>query len=311
MEYGLSRIGWRHSVFAPVVALVVSALLLVAGVVETVLQAVGATTAPAAAEFVVTIIIAVFLTAVLRIARAVPDIRRENEATARAVANVQAVKPGGDTLVARRLKLFKESAEAGSDAEAVLSARSALDDSEMANRHHLDHALIWALPVFGFIGTALTMAAMVTSFGDALDSQGDPSVLMTALREHVLPELASAFGVTLIALLLSVLAFFEMSLVERAERAGVVAADEVFLSYIARLPGKQAGPAAQASPALQGLSQELARSRAETEALAKGMARSRGETEALVKGLDALRIAVERLSAAETRPQKYTLVREP
>ncbi|MEU6712898.1 hypothetical protein ABZ897_15570 [Nonomuraea sp. NPDC046802] len=293
----MSGFGWRHSAFAPVVSLVVSALLLVAGVVEMLLVSVGATTAPAAAELVVTLIIAVFVTAVLRIVRAVPDIRRESEATARAVANIQTVKAGEDTLVARRLKLFKEAAESGSDCEAVLSARSALDDSEMANKHHLDHALIWALPVFGFIGTALTMAAMVTSFSGALDRQGDPTVLITALKQHVLPELASAFGVTLIALFLSVVAFGAMALVERYERASVVAADEVFLIYIARLPGKHAGPATQAAPAMQGLTQELAH--------------SRGRTEELVKGLDALRTAVERLSAVESRPQKYTLVREP
>ncbi|MFI6294617.1 hypothetical protein ACIBEJ_23710 [Nonomuraea sp. NPDC050790] len=287
----MSRYDWRHSVFAPVAALIVSALLMVAGVVESLLVSVGATTAPAAAEFVVTLIFAVFLTTVLRIARAVPDIRRESAATARARANVQSVKANEDTLVARRLKLFREAAEAGNDCEAVLSARSALDDSEMANKHHLDHTLIWALPVFGFIGTALTMAAMVSSFSDALDSQGDPSVLITALKQHVLPELASAFGVTLIALLLSVLAFGAMALVERAERAGVVAADEVFLTYVARLPAKQA------APAMHGLTQELAQ--------------SRGRTEELVKGLDALRTAVERLSAAESRPHRYTLVREP
>lgn len=286
----MSRYGWRHTVFAPVVSLLLSALLLVAGVVGSLLESVGATTAPAAAELVVTLIFAVFLTAVLRIVRAVPDIRRESAATARAVANVQAVKPTEDTLVGRRLKLFKEAAEAGNDCEAVLSARSALDDSEMANKHHLDHALIWALPVFGFIGTALTMAAMVSAFSNALDSQGDPGVLINALKQHVLPELASAFGVTLIALFLSVLAFGAMSLVERSERASVVAADEVFLIYIARLPAKQA------APAMHGLTQELAQ--------------SRGRTEELVKGLDALRTAVERLSAAESRPQKYTLVRD-
>ncbi|TDD23010.1 hypothetical protein [Nonomuraea diastatica] len=276
----------------------VSMLLLVSGVVGTLLTLVGATTAPMGAAFVVTLIIAVFLTAVLRIVRAVPDIRRESAATARAVANVQAVKPNDDTLVGRRLRLFKEAAEAGNDCEAVLSARSALDDSEMANKHHLDHALIWALPVFGFIGTALTMAGMVTSFSNALDDQGDPSVLIDALKEHVLPELASAFGVTLIALFLSVVAFGAMALVERSERASVVAADEVFLIYIARLPAKQA------APAMHGLTQELAQSRQE-------MAQTRGRTEELVKGLDALRTAVERMSAAETRPQKYTLVREP
>ncbi|MFD9941195.1 hypothetical protein ACFWYW_44395 [Nonomuraea sp. NPDC059023] len=287
----MSRYDWHHSVFAPVVALIVSVLLMVAGVVETVLVSVGATTAPAAAELVVTVIIGVFLTTVLRIARAVPDIRRENAAITRARVNVQAVKANEDTLVARRLKLFREAAEAGNDCEAVLSARSALDDSEIANKHHLDHTLIWALPVFGFIGTALTMAEMVSSFSSALDSQGDPSVLITALKQHVLPELASAFGVTLIALFLSVLAFGAMALVERAERAAVVAADEVFLTYVARLPAKQA------APAMQGLTQELAQ--------------SRGRTEELVKGLDALRTAVERLSAAESRPQKYTLVREP
>ncbi|MFI9560928.1 hypothetical protein [Nonomuraea endophytica] len=287
----MSRYDWHHPVFAPVVALIVSVLLMVAGVVETVLVSVGAATAPAAAELVVTVIIGVFLTTVLRIARAVPDIRRENAAITRARVNLQAVKANEDTLVARRLKLFREAAEAGNDCEAVLSARSALDDGEIANKHHLDHTLIWALPVFGFIGTALTMAEMVSSFSSALDSQGDPSVLITALKQHVLPELASAFGVTLIALFLSVLAFGAMALVERAERAGVVAADEVFLTYVARLPGKQA------APAMQGLTQELAQ--------------SRGRTEELVKGLDALRTAVERLSAAESRPQKYTLVREP
>ncbi|MEV1170272.1 hypothetical protein [Nonomuraea sp. NPDC049784] len=287
----MSRYGWRHSAFAPVVSLVVSALLMAAGLVESLLQAVGASTAPTAAELVVALIIAVFLTAVLRIVRAIPDIRRESAATERAVANVQAVRPTEDTLVARRLKLFKEAAEAGNDCEAVLSARSALDDSEMANKHHLDHALIWALPVFGFIGTALTMGAMVSSFSDALDSKGDPGVLIAALKQHVLPELASAFGVTLIALFLSVLSFGAMAFIERAERASVVAADEVFLTYIARLPAKQA------APAMSGLTQELAL--------------SRGRTEELVKGLDALRTAVERLNAAESRPQKYTLVREP
>jgi hypothetical protein len=283
--------------FAPAVALVVSALLLGAGAIETLLKSVGATTAPKAAELVATLIIAVFLTTVLRIARAVPDIRRESAALEQATANIQKLKPSPDTLVGRRLMLFREAAEAGNDAEAVLGARSALDDGELANRHHLDHALIWSLPVFGFIGTALTMAAMVTSFSEGLGSEGDPARLMTALKQQVLPELASAFGVTLIALFLSVLAFGAMAYVERSERAAVGAADEVFLTYIARLPAKK-GPAAQAAPAaaLQGLAKELAS--------------SRGGTEELVKGLDALRIAVERLSANESRPQRYTLVRE-
>ncbi|MEV0619496.1 hypothetical protein AB0I81_39680 [Nonomuraea sp. NPDC050404] len=296
----MSRFDWRHSAFAPLVGVLVSGLLMVVGAVAALLEFVGATTAPAAAELVVALIIAVFLTTVLRIARAVPDIKRESAATARAVASISSVKPGDDTLVARRLRLFKESAEAGSDAEAVLSARSALDETEMANKHHIDHALIWALPVFGFIGTALTMAAMVGSFGNALDGQGDPSVLIAALKQHVLPELASAFGVTMVALFLSVLAFGAMTLVERGERAGVAAADEVFLVYLARLPGNKQAPAkaapAVAAPDVQGLTQELAY--------------SRGRTEELIKGLDALRTSVERLSAVESRPQKYTLVRE-
>ncbi|MEV0159467.1 hypothetical protein ACGFJC_33670 [Nonomuraea fuscirosea] len=307
----MSRFDWRHSVFAPVVGLLVSAVLMVAGAVKALLEVVGATTAPAAAELVVTLVIAVFLITVLRIARAVPDIRREAEATERARTNIGSVKPNEDTLVARRLKLFKEAAEAGNDCESVLSARSALDESEMSNKHHIDHALIWALPVFGFIGTALTMAAMVSSFSNALDSRGDPGVLITALKQHVLPELASAFGVTMIALFLSVLAFGAMALVERAERASVVEADEVFLIYIARLPAKQTGPA------LQGLTRELshiqglAREMGHMQGLTQELAMSRGGTEELIKGMDALRTAVERLSAAETRPQKYTLVREP
>jgi hypothetical protein len=293
----VSRFDWRHSVFAPLVGLLVSAVLLMTGMVRQLLQFVGATTAPGAAELVVTLIFAVFFTTVLRIVRAVPDIRREAAATARAEASVQSVRPSDDTLVGKRLRLFREAAEAGGDAEAVLTARSALDDGEMANKHHIDHALIWALPVFGFIGTALTMAAMVGSFSSALDSRGDPGVLITALKQHVLPELASAFGVTMIALFLSVLAFGAMTLIERSERASVAAADEVFLIYLARLPGgKGAAPAAPAGSELRGLTQELAQ--------------SRDRTEELIKGLDALGTAVERQSAAESKPQKYTLVRE-
>ncbi|MCF6473004.1 hypothetical protein FAF44_32115 [Nonomuraea sp. MG754425] len=304
----MSRYDWRHSAFAPLLGLLVSGGLLMTGAVEAVLVFVGATTAPAAAELVVTLVIAVFLTTVLRIVRAVPDIRRENEATARAVTGIGSVKPGDETLVGRRLRLFKEAAEAGSDAEAVLSARSALDESEMANKHHLDHALIWALPVFGFIGTALTMAAMVGSFGNALDGRGDPSVLIAALKQYVLPELASAFGVTMIALFLSVLAFGAMALVERAERTNVGAADEVFLIYLARLPAKAAGSGGLAREMSQ--IQELSRELSHTQGLTQELAHSRGRTEELVKGLDALRTAVERLSAVESRPQKYTLVRE-
>lgn len=288
---GLSSFGWRHSLFAPAVAVMVSALLMLAGAVGALLRAVGATTAPTAAELVVTLIIAVFLTTMLRIVRALPEIQRENVAIRRARANIQAAGTGSDTLVGRRLALFKEAAEAGTDPEAVLSARSGLDEGEMANKHHLDHALIWALPVFGFIGTALTMAAMVTSFADGLGGDGSPARLMTSLKAQVLPELASAFGVTLIALFLSVLAFGLMAFVERGERMAVVEADEVFLTYVARLPAKQAGPA------MHGLMQELAL--------------ARGRTEELTKGLDALRTAVEQLSALEGRPHRYTLVREP
>ncbi|MCK2221064.1 hypothetical protein MF672_045775 [Actinomadura sp. ATCC 31491] len=292
----MSRYDWRHSAVAPVAGIVVSGALLASGAVAALLKSVGATTAPAGAELVVTLIFAVFLTAVLRIVRAVPGLRRETAATARARIGLHTVDPGGDTLVARRLRLFRDAAEAGADGEAVLSARSALDDGEMANKHHLDHALIWALPVFGFIGTALTMAGMVTSFSAALDRQGDPGVLISALKQHVLPELASAFGVTLIALFLSVLAFGTMAAVERAEREAVAAADEVFLARLARLPGGKDAPAVNAS-AVSGLAHELAM--------------SRGRTEELVKGLDALRTAVERLAAAESAPQRYTLVREP
>ncbi|NUR85757.1 MAG: hypothetical protein HOY71_16900 [Nonomuraea sp.] len=287
----MSSFGWRHSLFAPMVAVVFSLVLMLVGAVGALLRAVGATTAPTAASLVVTLIIAVFLTAVLRILRAGPDIQRENAAIARATKNIQGLSSKDDTLVGRRLALFKQSAEAGSDPEAVLSARSALDEGELGNRHHLDHALIWALPVFGFIGTALTMAAMVTSFAGGLDDEGSPARLMTALKSQVLPELASAFGVTLIALFLSVLSFGLMAFVERGERAAVVEADEVFLTYVARMPAKQA------APAMNGLMQELAL--------------SRGRTEELTKGLDALRTAVEQLSAVEGRPQRYTLVREP
>ncbi|MFC7589818.1 hypothetical protein ACFQYP_43580 [Nonomuraea antimicrobica] len=112
----MSRYDWRHSVFAPLVGLVVSGVLMVSGAVKGLLEFVGATTAPVAAELIVTLIIAVFLTTILRIVRAVPDIRRESAATARAVASVQAVKTNEDTLVARRLKLFRRRPTPGATA---------------------------------------------------------------------------------------------------------------------------------------------------------------------------------------------------
>jgi len=113
----------------------------------------------------------------------------------------------------------------------------------------MDHALIWALPVLGFLGTAFAMSRTVEGFSEALGGAGDFEVLKANLLRTVIPHLSQAFDVTLVALTLAIVAFLSLSALERTRRALVVGADEVALSLIAMLPGRPATTPVMLGPA--------------------------------------------------------------
>jgi biopolymer transport protein ExbB/TolQ len=94
-----------------------------------------------------------------------------------------------------------------------LGSISAVEEATLENSYALARALIWTLPVIGFVGTAAGMASAIEGFSGALrggqaPKLGAPSMvqaLVDSLASVVIPGLAHAFSLTMFALVSSVL----------------------------------------------------------------------------------------------------------
>jgi biopolymer transport protein ExbB/TolQ len=91
----------------------------------------------------------------------------------------------------------------------ALPAAAALDGVALDNGFSMLKAYVWSLPVLGFIGTAWAMAHSISGFSDALEAAtkadgGGMSVLTDRLGQFVIPGLAGAFSVTMLALAASI-----------------------------------------------------------------------------------------------------------
>jgi len=86
-----------------------------------------------------------------------------------------------------------------SDVSDILSTQAEYDEDQLASSYTLVNGFLWAIPVFGFIGTVMGLSRAIGSFGITLQSAGDISTLKTSLQA-VTGGLAVAFETTLVAL---------------------------------------------------------------------------------------------------------------
>lgn len=91
-----------------------------------------------------------------------------------------------------------------SDVSEILRAESEEDVARHENSYALIHSFIWAIPVLGFIGTAIGLSVAIGDFGSVLAGANDLSAIKESLGA-VTSGLGTAFETTLVGLFLALL----------------------------------------------------------------------------------------------------------
>lgn len=91
-----------------------------------------------------------------------------------------------------------------SDVSEILRAESEEDVARHENSYSLIHSFVWAVPVLGFIGTAIGLSVAIGDFGSVLAGANDLSAIKSSLGS-VTSGLGTAFETTLVGLFLALL----------------------------------------------------------------------------------------------------------
>jgi biopolymer transport protein ExbB/TolQ len=86
-----------------------------------------------------------------------------------------------------------------SDVSTILKSQAENDENQISSSYTFIHAMVWAIPVLGFIGTVQGLSMAIGTFTKTLQSSGDLSAIKTNLQ-GVTSGLATAFETTLVAL---------------------------------------------------------------------------------------------------------------
>jgi biopolymer transport protein ExbB/TolQ len=86
-----------------------------------------------------------------------------------------------------------------SDVSSILSTQAEFDEVQLSSSYSMVNGFLWAIPVFGFIGTVLGLSQSIGAFGSTLKAATEIAALKTSLQ-GVTAGLATAFETTLVAL---------------------------------------------------------------------------------------------------------------
>lgn len=103
-----------------------------------------------------------------------------------------------------------------SDVSAILTAQSAKDEQIIASSFNLLAGFIWAIPVFGFIGTVIGLAEAIQGFGATLQLATDLDSIKSSMT-LVVKGLSTAFDTTLLALIAAVVLQIMLTFQKRRE----------------------------------------------------------------------------------------------
>jgi biopolymer transport protein ExbB/TolQ len=96
------------------------------------------------------------------------------------------------------------------------NAESERDSSASDSSYSIARVLIWAIPILGFIGTVMGLGGAVSGFSEFLAGAAGLEAIKDAIGD-VTSGLGMAFDTTLLALILSVILMFPLSVVQRRE----------------------------------------------------------------------------------------------
>jgi len=126
-------------------------------------------------------------------------------------------KPGILSRRYQRLALLWLETGSGSKLERVLDNDTEAYDLAQQASYSLPRILIWSIPVLGFIGTVMGIGEAVGGFQGFLTKADDIDVLRDGLV-NVTSGLGTAFDTTFLALAVSVIVVFPLTLIERIEQ---------------------------------------------------------------------------------------------
>jgi hypothetical protein len=136
-----------------------------------------------------------------------------------------------ESLIRRRFELMKNASQG--DLAFAVSNQSGLDAADSDTSYSLARALAWTLPALGFLGTASAMAHAVSGLGATVARTSNYTGLRGFLVQDVIPPLASAFGITLIALASAVVCHLLVTWAHTREQRLLLDADAVTLRALA------------------------------------------------------------------------------
>ncbi len=173
------------------------------------------------------------------------------------------VREPGETLIARRLVAIARMAgpQGGGQSHgnaalhANMLAQAEIDAKKLDLSYAAVHVFIWAIPIFGFIGTVVGIGDAILDFSRFVQSADPSGMIGGQMREAlggVTSGLALAFNTTFLALALVIPLMLGASLLQKAEEELLLAVDEFFLWESGRIFGRYpegAGRAGEPAPA--------------------------------------------------------------
>lgn len=102
------------------------------------------------------------------------------------------------------------------DVAAILKGQAENDENQIASSYTLVSAMVWAIPVLGFIGTVQGLSSAISTFTKTLASSGDLAAIKTNLQ-GVTGGLATAFETTLVALVMALVLQLWLSALQKRE----------------------------------------------------------------------------------------------
>lgn len=100
-----------------------------------------------------------------------------------------------------------------SDVSTILQTQAENDENQVASSYALINAMIWAIPVLGFVGTVLGLTLAMGNFNIGA---GDPAAIKDSLG-HVISGLSTAFETTLVGLIFALVLHLLSDLMQERE----------------------------------------------------------------------------------------------
>lgn len=103
-----------------------------------------------------------------------------------------------------------------SDVSTILKSQAENDENQIASSYTLISAMVWAIPVLGFIGTVQGLSMAIGTFTQTLGSSSDLNAIKSNLQ-NVTSGLSTAFETTLVALVAALIIQLLLNTLQKQE----------------------------------------------------------------------------------------------